>query len=107
MKNIANLMKQAQQMQSKMAELQAALEAAEVTGAAAGGMVQVMMSGKGVMRRLKIDKSLVNPDEVEILEDLIVAAAADAKAKAEAHMAQEMSKLTGGMELPAGFKLPF
>jgi DNA-binding YbaB/EbfC family protein len=107
MKNLGNLMKQAQQMQSKMAELQAALESAEVTGTSGGGMVQVTMSGKGEMRRLKIDKSLVNADEVEILEDLVVAAAADAKAKAEAHMAQEMQKLTGGLELPAGFKLPF
>lgn len=107
MKNLGQLMKQAQQMQSKMAELQAALESAEVTGSAGGGMVQVTMNGKGEMRRLKIDKSLVNPDEVEILEDLIVAAAADTKAKVEAYMQQEMSKLTGGLELPAGFKLPF
>jgi DNA-binding YbaB/EbfC family protein len=107
MKNIGQLMKQAQQMQSKMAELQAALESAEIDGVAGGGMVRVTLNGKGSLRRLKIDPALINPAEVEVLEDLVIAAFNDAKGKVEAHVAQEMSQLTGGLELPAGFKLPF
>ena len=107
MKNLASMMKQAQQMQAKMAEMQAALETVEMTGAAGGGMVEVTLSGKGEVRRVKIDKSLAQPDEIEVLEDLIVAAFNDAKARVESHVQQEMSKLTGGLNLPGGFKLPF
>jgi DNA-binding YbaB/EbfC family protein len=70
-------------------------------------MVQVTLSGKGDMRRIKIDKALAVPDEVEMLEDLIVAATNDAKAKLEAHLQGEMSRLTGGLPLPPGLKLPF
>ena len=79
MKNLGQMMKQAQQMQAKMAELQAQLAAETMTGAAGGGMVEVTMNGKGEMTAVKIDKSLVQPDDVEVLEDLIVAAAKDAK----------------------------
>jgi DNA-binding YbaB/EbfC family protein len=107
MKNLAGMLKQAQQMQQKMAEMQAALETAEVEGKAGGGMVVVVLSGKGEMKRVKIDPSLVAPDDVEILEDLIVAAHKDAKAQAEARAAEEMKKLTGGLELPPGMSLPF
>jgi nucleoid-associated protein EbfC len=107
MKNLGQMMKQAQEMQARMAELQAKLAEVEMTGAAGGGMVQVTLTGKGEMRRIKIDKSLMVADEVEVLEDLIVAATNDAKARVEAHLAQEMSALTGGLNLPAGFKLPF
>ena len=107
MKNLGNLMKQAQQMQSKMAEMQGKMELMEVSGASGGGMVQVLINGKGEMRKLKIDPSLVDPNDIEVLEDLIVAAFNDAKGKVEATMAEEMQKLTGGMNLPAGFKLPF
>ncbi|SRR5579862_2478759 len=107
MKNLGQMMKQAQEMQSRMAELQERLNAVEMTGASGGGMVQVTLTGKGDMRRIKIDKSLVAPDEVEVLEDLIVAATNDAKARVEAHVAEEMSKLTGGLKLPPGMKLPF
>lgn len=107
MKNLGNLMKQAQQMQSKMAEMQGKMELMEVSGASGGGMVQVLVNGKGEMRKLKIDPSLVDPNDIEVLEDLIVAAFNDAKGKVEATMADEMQKLTGGMNLPAGFKLPF
>jgi len=110
MKNLGQMMKQAQQMQAKMAEMQEALEKVEMTGAAAGGMVQVTLGGKGDMKRLKIDKSLVDPSETEVLEDLVVAAFNDAKARVEAHMAEEMSKVTGGLSLPGGLgglKLPF
>lgn len=107
MKNIGNLMKQAQQMQGKMAEMQAKLAEMEVSGAAGGGMVQVTVNGKGEMRKLKIDPSLCSADEVEVLEDLVVAAFNDAKGKAESLMQAEMQKLTGGLNLPAGLKLPF
>ena len=107
MKNIGQIMKQAQQMQTKMAELQEQLAGLEVSGSAGGGMVQVTMSGKGELRGVKIDPALATPDDVEVLEDLIMAAANDAKAKVEAHVAQEMQQLTGGLSLPPGMKLPF
>ena len=107
MKNLGAMMKQAQQMQSKMAEMQAALEQAEVTGQSGGGMVSVVMTAKGEAKRVKIDPGLVNPAEVEVLEDLIAAALRDARAKADKHIADEMAKVTGGMALPPGFKLPF
>jgi len=107
MKNLGQMMKQAQQMQERMAELQAKLEAVELSGSSGGGMVQVTLNGKGEMRRIKIDKSLVDPNEIEVLEDLILAAFNDAKAHVEGHMAEEMKKLTGGLSLPPGMKLPF
>lgn len=107
MKNIGQLMKQAQAMQEKMAEMQAQLEAVEMTGLAGGGVIAVTLNGKGELKQVKIDKSLVDPDEVEVLEDLLVAAFADAKRKVSTHAEQEMQKLTGGLQLPGGFKLPF
>jgi DNA-binding YbaB/EbfC family protein len=107
MKNLGQMMKQAQQMQAKMAEMQARLDQVEVAGASGGGLVQVTLTGKGDMRQVKIDKSLLDPNEVEVLEDLIRAAFSDAKARVESHMAEEMSKLTGGLKLPPGMKLPF
>ncbi len=107
MKNLGNMLKEAQKLQSRMAEMQAKLDAIEMAGAAGGGMVTVTLNGKGEMRGIKIDPSLVDPAEIEILEDLVVAAFNDAKAKVEAHVQDEMSKLTGGMNLPAGLKLPF
>ena len=107
MKNLGQMMKQAQEMQAKMAEMQQQLSESEMTGAAGGGMVQVTMSGKGELRAVKIDPKIVDPGEVEVLEDLIVAAAADAKTKVEAHVAEEMKKLTGGLNLPPGFQMPF
>ena len=107
MKNLGQMMKQAQEMQAKMAEMQHKLAEAEMTGAAGGGMVQVTMSGKGELRGVKIDPSLASPDEVEVLEDLIMAAANDAKAKVEAQVQEEMQKLTGGLQLPPGMQLPF
>lgn len=105
MKNLGNLMKQAQQMQARMEEMQAALADAEVEGSSGAGLVNAVMTGKGELKRLKIDPSLVDKDEVEVLEDLIVAACADAKAKAEAHAADEMKKVTGDIPLPPGMKL--
>lgn len=107
MKNLGNLMKQAQQMQAKMAEMQAAMAEMEVTGAAGAGMLQITLNGKFELKKVKIDPSLVDPNDVEVLEDLILAAFNDAKAKAEAAMSEEMAKLTGGLNLPPGFKLPF
>lgn len=107
MKNIAGLMKQASQMQKKMEEMQTALEAATVEGAAGAGMITVTMTGKGELRSVRIDPKLVDPAEMEMLQDLIVAAHADAKRKVEALAAEEMRRVTGGMDLPAGLKLPF
>ena len=107
MKNLGQMMKQAQQMQSKMAEMQAQLETVEMTGASGGGLVQVTVGGKGDLRRIKLDKSLIDPNEVEVLEDLIVAAFNEARTRVEAHVAQEMAKVTGGLQLPPGMKLPF
>jgi DNA-binding YbaB/EbfC family protein len=107
MKNLGNLMKQAQQMQARMGELQARLAEMEVGGASGGGMVQVTVNGKGEVKRVKIDPALAKPEDVEVLEDLIVAACNDARAKSEAMMAEEMQKLTGGLNLPPGMKLPF
>ena len=107
MKNLGQMMKQAQQMQAKMAELQTRLGEMEVSGQSAGGMVQATVSGKGELRRLKIDPSLAKADEVEVLEDLVVAAVNDARQRADAMVAVEMSKLTGGLQLPPGMKLPF
>jgi len=107
MKNIGQLMKQAQQMQQKMAEMQAQLEAVEMTGMAGGGMVQLTLNGKGDIKQVKIDKAVVDPEEVEVLEDLLVAAFNDARTKVNAHAEAEMQKLTGGLALPGGMKLPF
>jgi DNA-binding YbaB/EbfC family protein len=107
MKNIAGLMKQASQMQAKMAEMQARVEAAEVQGLSGAGMVIVTLGGKGLLRGIKIDPKLADPSEMEMLQDLIVSAHADAKRKLDDMMAEEMSKVTGGMDLPAGLKLPF
>jgi hypothetical protein len=107
MKNIGQLMKQAQAMQEKMAEMQAGLEAVEMTGVAGGGMVELTLNGKSDLKKIKIDKALLDPDEVEVLEDLIVAAYNDARHKVAAHAEAEMHKLTGGLQLPGGLKLPF
>lgn len=107
MKNLTEMLKQAQSLQGRMAEMQAKLEAHEVIGAAGGGMVTVVLNGKGEMRRVGIDPSLVQPSEAGVLEDLIVAAHRDAKTKVEAFMAEQMSQMTGGLPLPPGFKMPF
>jgi DNA-binding YbaB/EbfC family protein len=106
-KNIAGLMKQASQMQQKVEEMQARLEAAEITGVSGAGMVSVVINGKGGMKSIRIDPKLADPAEIEMLQDLIVAAIADARRKMEAAAAEEMQKVTGGLNLPAGMKLPF
>ncbi|RZI46215.1 YbaB/EbfC family nucleoid-associated protein [Candidatus Finniella inopinata] len=107
MKNLNQMLKQAQQLQAQMGEMQKRMEEVEVSGNAGGGMIQVTVNGKGDLKRIKIDPALIDPKEVEILEDLIVAACHDAKTKAEAQTQEEMSKLTGGLNLPGGMKLPF
>ena len=107
MKNLGSMMKQAQQMQAQMQEMQARLEELEVEGSAGGGMVSAVVTGKGALRRLSIDPSLVDPDEREVMEDLIVAAVNDAKNKADERMQEETQKLMGGLQLPPGMKLPF
>lgn len=106
MKNLGQMMKQAQKLQEQMGALQEQLAGIELTGAAGGGMVQVTLNGKGDLRRVKIDPSLVDPAEVEMLEDLILAACNDAKAKLEAHVAERMAQLTGGLKLPPGLGFP-
>ncbi len=110
MKNLGNMLKQAQQMQARMQEMQAKLEAMEVEGQSGAGMVKVLLSGKGDLRRVAIDPTLLTADEKEVLEDLLVAAHADAKQKVEATMAEEMQKATAGLNIPGGLgglKLPF
>jgi nucleoid-associated protein EbfC len=100
-------MKQAQQMQSKMEEMQSKLGAMELEGEAGAGLVKVTLNGKGAMRRIKIDPKLIDPSDVEMLEDLIVAAHVNARQKIEAATSAEMEKVTGGLQLPPGMKLPF
>ena len=107
MKNISNLMKQASQMQAKMQEMQAKLEAASMEGQAGAGMVRVTLTGKGDLKSVAIDPKLADPAEMEMLQDLLVAAHADAKRKLDASMAEEMAAVTGGLNLPPGLKLPF
>jgi DNA-binding YbaB/EbfC family protein len=100
-----DMMKQAKQLQEKMGEMQTAVEAVSQTGSAGGGLVSVTLNGKGVLDQIKIDPSLLKENEVEILEDLIVAAHADAKSKIEQVLQSKMQELTGGLQLPAGLKL--
>lgn len=105
MADFMGMMKQAAQLQSKMQALQAELDQIEVEGTAGGGMVTVTLTAKGDMKGTKIDESLMKPGEKEILEDLLVAAHADARHKAEAVMQDKMKSLTGGLPLPPGLKL--
>lgn len=105
--NIQQMMKQAQVMQKKMAEIQEKAAQTEVEGSAGGGLVRFVMNGKGEAKSLKIDAKIVDPSDIETLEDMVIAAHNDAKRKSDENMQQEMSSLTGGMGLPPGFKLPF
>lgn len=105
MRDIMGLMKQAQAMQAKVADLQAELDTITVEGTAGGGMVKVTMTAKGAIKAVAIDPSLMNADEREILEDLIVAAASDARGKGERVMQERMAEITKGLPLPPGMKL--
>ena len=106
MMNIQGIMKQAQMMQKKMEEAQSKLAQQEVEGTSGAGLVKVIMSGKFETKKISIDKSLINPEEADILEDLVVAAVNDARAKADKLMEDGMKEVTGGVNL-GGFKLPF
>jgi nucleoid-associated protein EbfC len=103
---LGGMMKQVQQMQAKMAEMQAQLESTEVEGSAGGGMVKVIVNGKNEIRSITIDKEVVNPDDVEMLQDLIVAALNQAREKSQELQQQQMSSITGGLNIP-GLNLPF
>ena len=107
MVNIGNMMKQAQQLQKKMAEAQEKLNSIEVEGMSGGGMVKVLATAKGEIKRVMIDDTLMSKDEKEMTEDLIVAAINDAKQKGEEASQEEMKSVTGGIPLPPGMKLPF
>ncbi len=105
--DMAKLMKQAQDMQGKMQDAQAKLDEIEVAGDAGAGLVSATVTAKGTLRRLDIDPSILVPSEKEVVEDLIVAAIKDAQDKAAVAQQEEMAKITEGMNLPAGMKLPF
>jgi DNA-binding YbaB/EbfC family protein len=105
MTDFLGLMKQAADLKSKMEAMQAELDQIEVEGISGGGLVTVRLSGKGEMKGVKIDASLIKPAEKEIVEDLIVAAFADARRKAEALLAEKMKDVAGGLPLPPGMKL--
>lgn len=107
MKNLGNFMKQAQQMQQKMADLQTKLEETEMVGKSGGGMVHVTLTGKSDMKKVTIDPAVLDPEDIGIVEDLVVAAYNDAKQKVEKLTQDEMQKVTGGLALPPGMKFPF
>ena len=105
MADFLGLRKQAAELKSKMETMQAELDSVEVGGVAGGGMVKVTLTGKGEMKAVRIDESLIKPSDREIIEDLIVAAHADARRKAEAVLQEKMKAVTGGLPLPPGMKL--
>lgn len=107
MKDLMGMMKKAQELQERMQEAQQKLGDLTVEGSSGGGLVTVTLTGKGDLRGLKIDPSLFRDDDVEVLEDLIIAAHSDARQKAEAETAEKMQELTAGLQLPPGMKFPF
>lgn len=107
MKDIMGMMKAAGEMKAKMEAMQAQLAELVVEGRSGGGMVTVSLSGKGDMRGIKIDPTLLKPEDAEMVEDLIIAAYADAKGKSEAEAQRKMAEVTAGLPLPPGMKLPF
>lgn len=107
MKDLMGMMKKAQELQGKMQEFQASLASIEIEGRSGAGLVTVTLSGKGDLKRLHIDPSLFKEDDVEVLEDLIVAAHADARQKSEAEINAKMQEMTAGLPIPPGMKFPF
>ena len=107
MKNPANMLKQAQQIQSQMQQVQKHLADCEVTGQAGGGMVQITLNGHGEMKRAQIQKEAISEDDIEMVEDLIVTAYNNAKTKMDALVSEETQKAMNGFQLPAGVKLPW
>lgn len=105
MKDIMGMMKQVGQMQARMQQVQEELAQAEIEGQSGAGLVRVTLNGKGDMKKIFIDPSLMKPGEGEILEDLVLAASQDARSKVESMMAEKMSEITGGLPLPPGLKL--
>ncbi len=107
MKNLGQMMKQVQELQSRMQAMQSRLDGLMIEGQSGGGLVKVTLNGKGAMKAISIDASLLRPDEREILEDLILAAHTDARTRMEATIADEMKEMTGGLPLPPGLQFPF
>jgi DNA-binding YbaB/EbfC family protein len=107
MKDILNIMKQAKEMQAKMAEMQEGLASVEATGSAGAGMVSVTLSGKGELKAVSIDPTLLKDGEGEMIEDLLIAAHGDAKSRVDDIMAEKTRELTAGLPIPPGMKLPF
>jgi DNA-binding YbaB/EbfC family protein len=107
MKNLGDMMRKAQEVQQRLADMQGNLATVEISGQAGGGMVQVLMSGKGEARRVTLDPKVVDPSDVAMLEDLLVAAFNDAHGKVTQHVEGESQKIMGGISMPPGFKLPF
>ena len=105
--NIQKMMKQAQEMQAKLGQMQAQMEATEFEGTSGGGAVKITLTGKGKMTKIALEPSLLNAEEKDMLEDLIMVAHNAAKESADAALADAMGSLTGGLKLPAGMKLPF
>ncbi len=107
MRNMMDMMKKAKEMQAKMNEMQEELANSEIIGNAGGGLVSITINGKGDMRSIKIDESLIKDGDIEIIEDLILAAHADAREKLEKESKEKMAEMAAGLPLPPGLKLPF
>lgn len=105
MKDLMKLMQQAGQIQARMQKMQEEMASLEIEGQAGAGMVKVVLNGKGEMRSVRIDPDMMKPGEAEMLEDLIIAAHQDARAKVDQAMAEQMKEVTGGLPLPPGMKL--
>lgn len=105
MKDVMGMMKKVGEMQAKLKQVQEELERAEYDGQSGGGLVTITVDGKGALKKIRIDPSLAKADEVEILEDLVIAAASDAKNKADAAMQSKMAEVTSGLPIPPGMKL--
>ncbi|EJF96373.1 YbaB/EbfC family nucleoid-associated protein [Bartonella taylorii] len=107
MRDMMSMMKKAKEMQEKMQKIQEEVTNLQVTGTSGGGLVNITLNGKNIITEIEIDPSLLKPEEVEILEDLIIAAYNEAKAKIEIAIEEKTKNITAGLPLPSGFKLPF
>jgi DNA-binding YbaB/EbfC family protein len=107
MKNLGQMMKQVQEMQDKMQLMQDKMNDISIDGVSGAGMIIATLNGKGMVQKIKIDPTIIDPQEVEMLEDLIVAAVNDARSKVDIKVSEKMQEVSGGLSLPPGFKLPF
>jgi DNA-binding YbaB/EbfC family protein len=107
MKNIGDMMRKAQDVQKRLGDMQENLSNTEITGQSGGGMVSVTLNGKGETKAVKLDAKVVDPTDIAMLEDLIIAAYTDAHTKIQQHVEGETQKIMGGIAMPPGFKLPF